>query len=78
MDKAKTEKITRFVMDEALVDAVYGVLLDSFLKKRERANVQMAAAERVAIDLLGDAWKELDKYKKNNEQEPVITKQVGL
>lgn len=64
------ERIQRFINDEVLADAVYGIILESFLKPRRISDVQFLAASRIAIDLLNEAWKELEHYK-------VIKEEVG-
>lgn len=63
--------------DTVMADAVYEVLLQTYLKKRE-GDVHMKAAERVAIDLLNDAWRELDRYKKEMEREPKENHNPGI
>ena len=57
-------------------DAVHDVIMSSFLKPSIK-EVNYLAASRIAIDLLGDAWKELGRYAKKDEV--VVNKpQVGL
>lgn len=63
MNKARQEKIRRFVDDVVMNEAVYEVLLHSFLKEQPDKNVQTLAASRIAIDLLNDGFKELNRYK---------------
>ena len=74
----KKSKIDRFLRDEAMADSVYSVIRDYFLKRKGVTDVQYLAAERVAIDLLADSWKELKKYKIENDVENVKLNQVGL
>lgn len=71
-------RIGRLLMDSDLSGAIYDVLLTTFLKKRDHADVQMAAAERIAIDLLNDGWKELEKCRPEGEKLSPPLKQVGL
>lgn len=66
------------MMDDTMVQAVYEVMRDSFLKNKGQRDIQIMAAERIAIDLLADAWKELLKFKKSDKNQPTLTKQVGL
>ena len=76
MDKSKIEKINKFLDDEALANAVYDILAASFLKKRERKDIYMVAAERIAIDLLEEGWKDLLKIKRTRSQGESV-KRVG-
>ncbi len=62
IDTNKREKIKRFLADKVMSDAVFEVLLDSYIKPRAKLEVTTLAAERIAINLLDEAWKELQKY----------------
>lgn len=72
------EKLKRFVYDEVMKTSVYTLLLESFLKKRTDNDIHVLAASRIAVDMLHEAWKELDKYKKNQEEKKQNSGQVGL
>lgn len=79
MDLDKKEKINRFLSDAVMSSSVYEVLLDSFLDTEKYKNdVQLLAASRIAIDLLQEGWKDLQKYKKQAEAIKSELKQVGL
>jgi flagellin-specific chaperone FliS len=78
MNKDKQAKIKRFMNDLGMQRAVYEVVLESFLKPRKDADVHQLAAGRLAIDLLQEAWKELEKVKETSEPEATEPKQVGL
>ena len=69
IDKTKEEKLFRFVNDVVMREAVYNILLQSFLKPKDRTDVNTLAASRIAIDLLQDGWKELQKYKTIQDEE---------
>lgn len=77
-EQLKQEKVRKFLADAAMSEVVFQVLLQSFLKKRETDTVEMKAAERIAIDLLQEGWKELEKIK--NQSQPVARSvaQVGM
>lgn len=77
-EQLKQEKVRKFLADAAMSEIVFQVLLQSFLKKRETDTVEMKAAERIAIDLLQEGWKELEKIK--NQSQPVARSvaQVGM
>lgn len=57
---------------------VYETLLDEFTGGGIVADVNVLAAQRIAIDFLKDAWKALERFK--NESEAVETErtQVGM
>lgn len=80
MTQTEKQKINRFLMDEVMSGAVYQVILSSFLKPKPRAEVTYheLAAERIAINLLEEAWKELQKHRAEAEAEKPQLKQVGL
>ena len=63
MNDTQKDKINRFINDPTMSEAVYSVMLASFLKPRGDKDVQFLAASRIAIDLLEDSWKELRKLK---------------
>lgn len=77
-DDIKKNKLQRFLNDPEMVNAVYGVLLASFIKERPGQDVYVLAASRLAIDLLNVGWNELEKYKLEKESSPPTLKQVGL
>lgn len=74
----KKSKVERFVKDEAMMKAVFEVIQSSFLKSRGHADVQLLAAERLAVLLLDSAWKELLTYNVSEVNESPPLKQIGL
>lgn len=77
-DELKKLKIQKFISDEAMSEAVYSVLLKFFLKPKSNAYVNEQAASFMAIGLLQDAWKELEKSMIVGDDEPILTNNVGL
>ena len=67
-EQTKREKIKRFLNEPLLADVVKGVLIDSFLKQSKSSDVQTLAASRIAIDLLGEGWKELYRFRSEDEK----------
>lgn len=61
-------RITRFLNDEGTSQAVYSVLLDTFLKDKN-TDVHMLAAGRLAVDYLQRGWKELEKCREVRRSE---------
>lgn len=56
-------RLVRFTSDEILMEEVKDILLKFFMKKRE-GDVNMKAAQMLAIEMLEEAWKELHVYRK--------------
>lgn len=77
MDSVKREKITRFIDDNLMSDAVYGIMLEAFLKP-QKGDVQVLAASRMAIDLLNDAWKDLKRFRNEKGEEKEKGSQIAL
>jgi len=57
------EQIKKFLADQGMSNAVRQFIMGSFLKKRTHPDVYHAAAERIAIDLLSDAFKDMEVEK---------------
>lgn len=55
--------------DEIMSEAVYAVVLESFLKTRPNQDVYVLAAARLSVDYLKDGWKDLKKYQDEKEVE---------
>lgn len=60
MNDTQKAKISRFLADKVMSEAVYDVLRESFLKDKTR-DIHVLAASRLALDLLRDGWKELER-----------------
>lgn len=78
MDQTKQEKINRFLGDRVMSAAVYEVLLEAFLKKKQGADINVIAASMLAVYALDDAWKELAKYTTAPAAQKKELDQVGL
>lgn len=63
IDPNKAAKLKQFVNNPAMAEAVREVLFTTFTKPRAKLEVTTLAAERIAINLLDDAWKELQRYR---------------
>ena len=61
-------KLKQFVSDPVMSSAVYDAILSVFLKPKPTRDVHQLAADRIAINLLMDAWRDLERYK-NTEKE---------
>jgi len=62
LNEPQKKKVANFLQDELMADTVYQVLLNSFLKPSPIIDVNILAAERMAIRLLQEGWRELGKY----------------
>lgn len=65
--------VSRFMHDTLMSDSVYQTLLDSFLKKRE-GDVNLKAAQMLAIDMFTEGWRDLERMK---EKSVVNNKGIG-
>jgi len=78
MDITKQTKIDRFLKDEVMSQAVFEVIRKAFLKNKGVRDVQIMAAERLALEFLEVAWQELSKYKSSENADKTALSQVGL
>lgn len=78
MNQYRKEKIQRFLDDEAMEMAVYDTLMEVFTRKNQSGDVNLLASERIAINLIQDAWKEMRRLQREKKQEQKELKQVGL
>jgi hypothetical protein len=79
LNEIEKQKIDRFLKDTIMSNAVKNVFINSFLKPIKSTDTNFLAASRIAIDLLNNAWDELQKFEniKSND-EPSKTGQIGL
>jgi hypothetical protein len=78
MNKTDQEKIKRFLADKIMANAVKTVLNQTITKPCKDRDVNILASRFLAIEVLQEAWKELEKYKADDEPVNKITNQVGL
>jgi len=78
MSELQKEKIRRFLADPVMYETIRGVITRTFLKPKGEENVQLLAAERIAINLLEEAFKELERHKAEEDKDVNKLKQVGL
>jgi hypothetical protein len=79
MIQEKKENLIKFIRDERMSRTIKEFLKDCFLEESNAKDVNLLAAERIAINLLAEAWKKLETYK-NEETDEYSTsyKQIGL
>ena len=68
MEELYKSKLSYFANDSVLMDAVYDVLLNNLLKEKSQHEVYVAAAERIAVDCLKRAWREIESYKVKKQE----------
>ena len=79
MPKIKEEKIKRFMDDAVMNEAVYEVLLDSFLNEKIANDVHVLAASRLSVNFLKEGWKNLEKFRdRKSEKEDEVKVNVGV
>lgn len=77
-ETAKQQKIARFLADKEMSGYVKDVLLGTFLKERKSTDVHVLAAERVAINLLQEGFRELDKFRHASQTKAAQSSQPGI
>lgn len=77
INETQKNKIDRFLNDEVMSEAVREVILNSFLKPKPNRDVYQLAASRLAIDLLDESWKDLERFRNVVEQEKKQGGQIG-
>lgn len=72
MDNLKKEKLNQFSNDLAMNNAVKELLVSVILKPKGNKDVNYLASERIALDVINEAWKELDRFKPESDSESKI------
>lgn len=78
MDNIRKEKLNQFGNDIAMNTAVKDLIMSALLKPKGSKDVNFLASERLALDAMEEAWKELDKFKPNTDDTVGSSKQIGL
>ena len=63
--------------DTLMSESVYQTLLDSFLKKRD-GDVNLKAAQMLAIDMFTEGWRDLERMKGVENNINKNTRQIGM
>lgn len=74
----KEEKLKRFAMDEAMFEAVFEKIEESFKRKKVDADVHVLASTTLSLYNLEDAKKIIGAYRDWAEGDKNVYKQVGL
>ena len=78
LDTQKTEKIKKFLADKTMSETIREVLTNSFLRIDKERDVQLLAAQMIAVGLLKDAFKELERISRVDDKPEARTSQPGL
>lgn len=78
LNKTEENKIKGFMADEMMAGAVKKVLTETFLRSQKTADVNTLAAERIALILLDEAYKELKRYSNPQGQKERSIDNPGL
>ena len=78
MTPAERVKLTRFLNDDLMQQSVYLVLQRAFLRSEKDWDVQKLAASRIALDMLREAWKDLEKNRSDPDAEEASTNNIAL
>lgn len=81
MNETQKAKITRFINDKTMSDTVFDVIMGTFTKIRPRTDLgdtQELAARFIAIQLIQESWKELEKYTSEVTKGEKDERNVGL
>ena len=77
MNEQAKHQIKKFVTDPAMSHAVFSSMYDFFGKLRKTDDVQMLAAERLALFFLEDVIKDLKRYGVEEKEKDELTN-IGL
>ena len=78
LNDTQKSKVVRFLNDEAMIETVFSVIQDSFMKSRPNKEVHYLAAKSIALEFLEEARKDLEKHRNSTEEEKKEGVQVGL
>lgn len=77
MNNIDKQSVSRFMHDTLMSDSVYQILLDSFMKKRD-GDVNLKAAQMLAIDMFTEGWRDLERLKDKEISTNKNTRQIGM
>jgi len=78
LNQTQKQKIKGFIADKTMSNAVKEVLRESYMKKSGATDVNTLAAERIAINLLEEGFRELKKHSNETERDEKVANQIGL
>ena len=78
MNPSQEAKIARFLDDKLMSDSVFHVLQETVIGFKPNTDVTFLAAKSVSLDMLREAWKELEKHRPKAENEAQQSLNVGI
>ena len=78
MNKHNIDLVKLFVNNEPMQGAVKEVIEETFRAKKPNEDIHIKAGRFIALELLNEAWIELDRLKARQDDEPQVRSQVGL
>ena len=78
MNETEKNKISRFLSDEVMSKAVREVIEHSIIARSKDRDVQNLAARFLCIEIIQEAWQELEKYKIVKDNETKLTSNIGV
>lgn len=78
MQELKKNKLISFANDQVMMDAVYEIVLNVYLKKKSNEDINLKGGRFLAIEELQEAWRELDGYRLDNKNEEKASGNIGL
>lgn len=72
------EIIKLFINNEPMQRAVKSVVASVFMAKKPDEDIHTKAGRFIALELLNEAWLELERLKTQKDEEPVVRGQIGL
>lgn len=77
MNEQEIQKVKQFLGDRLMHDTIYKAIQDEFLSDSIVKDVQVLAASRLSISFLKQAFKRMERYKKEEKEiKEVETKHV--
>lgn len=78
MTELQIEKLKRFANDPVMIEAVFRVITNSFFDRKGTKDVNVLAAERIALDVLREAERVIGIYKAKEFEESKKVDNPGL
>ncbi len=78
MNEHEKQKIQNFLNDKVMSQAVYNAIREEFLSDNIKNDVQVLAASRLAVGFLKEAFKRMERFKKEDKPEQESESNVGL
>ena len=78
MTTNEKEQLKRFASNVVLTETVRSFLRQEFTKKRTDRDVHMLAGQMIAVELLDDAFKVIERMKKDQEKDKKSTTNIAV